>query len=221
MTRRSGVLRRHYTKLTVLERLQLGLAALARRDLEQLRALDQTCPGADHAPYLARLLTLQYAASLLVVQLLAHALLLAHSSARHTHPPRSPQPTSQSQPPRPSDPLPRSTAAAPNKQAPPFADRVPTPLDDSSVHRSARDRATAILHRQAALWRAFVAWCGELGHDPRQVLLMAPLIPDKRDPVYCLVQTLIETIENLPSVTAPPNQSDPFPDLFKTTFTPQ
>jgi hypothetical protein len=220
MTRRSGVLRRHYTKLTVFERLQLALTALARRDLDHLRALDQTCPGADHDPYLTRLFTLQYAASLLVVQLLAHAVLLAHSPARRTRPPPTPPPSPLSEPPCPSDPLPRSDPPPPAGQAPPLPDRIPAPPDDPDADQPGADRPTAIFHRQAALWRAFVAWCGELGHDPHQVLLMAPLIPDERDPAFRLIQTQIETFENLPNAAEPPDASDPYPNLFKTTFTP-
>ena len=56
MTKRIDRLRRRYPNLTVLERVQLLLAAQERGDLCEIDALDRSCPFADVLPYLTRLI---------------------------------------------------------------------------------------------------------------------------------------------------------------------
>ena len=90
MTKRTNRLRRHYSRLTVFERVQLLLAAQERDDPLEIRTLDETCPGADLYLYIARMLALEHSACLLVVQLLAQALLLV---TRHQALPNDATPT--------------------------------------------------------------------------------------------------------------------------------
>ena len=52
-----------------------------------------------------------------------------------------------------------------------------------------------LLERQAAIWRGFVAWCQDVGHDPHQVILLAPMGSDDRDPAFFVIQQEIEQIE--------------------------
>ena len=53
----------------------------------------------------------------------------------------------------------------------------------------------SMLERQAAMWRGFAAWCQDIGHDPRQVLLMAPLAVDDSDPASFIIHQQIERFE--------------------------
>ena len=52
-----------------------------------------------------------------------------------------------------------------------------------------------LLERQAAIWRGFVAWCQDVGHDPHQVMFLAPMGTDERDPAFFVIQQAIEQIE--------------------------
>jgi hypothetical protein len=77
MSKKIDRLRREYPRLTVSERVQLLLAAQERGDRWEIDALDRTCLGSDLPSYITHVAALERAASLLVVQLLAHAVLLA------------------------------------------------------------------------------------------------------------------------------------------------
>jgi hypothetical protein len=67
------------------------------------------------------------------------------------------------------------------------ADPIPPPDPD----------LISILKGQAAIWRGFVAWCQDMRHDPRRVLLMAPLGLDGADPAYFIIQEQIACLEAL------------------------
>ena len=78
----------------------------------------------------------------------------------------------------------------------------------------------SLLARQSALWHGFAAWCRDLGHDPRQVLRLAPIGPDNRDPAYFLVHTQLALIESgaagVPVLD--PEQIQSWRDTFARTF---
>lgn len=61
-----------------------------------------------------------------------------------------------------------------------------------------------LLERQAAIWRGFVAWCQDVGHDPHQVMFLAPLGLDKRDPAFFVIRQAIEQIEEWAHAPAHP-----------------
>jgi hypothetical protein len=52
------------------------------------------------------------------------------------------------------------------------------------------------LERQATIWLAFVAWCRDAGHQARQVLRLAPLVLDDREPAFFVVHQTIDMIES-------------------------
>ena len=151
MNKRIEELYASYPSLTAIERTELLLAAQERRDLKEIYVLDRTCRIADIEPYVMRLMLLERAASLLVIQLLAREVLLIKKFEQ----------------------LAAGTAAPP----PPDPDLL------------------SMLERQAAMWRGFAAWCQDIGHDPRQVLLMAPLAVDDSDPASFIIHQQIERFE--------------------------
>jgi len=73
-----------------------------------------------------------------------------------------------------------------------------------------RRRLRFLLNREAAIWRGFVAWCQDVGHDARQVLRLAPLGLDQRDPAFFLIHGQIDRIEGQAE-----DAQDPFPDPQK------
>ena len=80
------------------------------------------------------------------------------------------------------------------------------PARESGSDDAAADAALEpLLASQLTLWRGFVQWCQDLGHDPRQVLRMAPLGLDERDPAFFILQLKIESLE----ACAPDFLSDP------------
>jgi hypothetical protein len=73
-----------------------------------------------------------------------------------------------------------------------------------------RSRFRPLLEREAALWRGFLAWCQDVGHDAWQVLRLGPLGPDGRDPAFFLIHEQIEHIERRAE-----DAQAPFPDPEK------
>jgi len=67
-------LRQYYSKLTPAERIRMFVAAFHRRDYDDLDLLDRTCPVTDLLTYAARITGLQFAATHVVLQILAHQL---------------------------------------------------------------------------------------------------------------------------------------------------
>ena len=66
------------------------------------------------------------------------------------------------------------------------------------------------LERQATIWLAFVAWCRDAGHQARQVLRLAPIVLDDREPAFFVVHQAIDLIEAWARDTE--GSDTPFPD---------
>jgi hypothetical protein len=71
-------------------------------------------------------------------------------------------------------------------------------------------RLMSQLERQATIWLTFVAWCRDAGHQARQVLRLAPLVLDDREPAYFVVHQAIDLIEAWARDTE--GSDTPFPD---------
>jgi hypothetical protein len=83
----------------------------------------------------------------------------------------------------------------------------------------------SLLQRQAALWRAFVAYCQSHDHDPHQVLHLAPLGLDEGEPASLIVHQQLHILEALPDdlPTDPAHDPDQFlawRNLFARAFPP-
>jgi hypothetical protein len=101
-----------------------------------------------------------------------------------------------------------------------FADLTAQPAADSDLDRSMQ----ALLERQAAVWRGFVAWCQDVGHDPHQVMLLAPMGSDDHDPAFFVLHQAIEQIEAWASdpcnPLVAPDKVETWHDLFTGLFRP-
>jgi hypothetical protein len=101
-----------------------------------------------------------------------------------------------------------------------FANLTAQPAADSDPDGAMQ----ALLERQAAVWRGFVAWCQDVGHDPHQVVLLAPMGSDDRDPAFFVIQQAIEQIEawaRAPRNTLiAPDKVETWHDLFTGLFRP-
>ena len=73
---------------------------------------------------------------------------------------------------------------------------------------------TSFLEQQAAIWHGFAGWCRDLGHDPQQVLRLAPIGSDERDPACFIIRGQIEMLESWTSGAAEDAKA-PFPDPDK------
>ena len=71
-------------------------------------------------------------------------------------------------------------------------------------------RLMSQLERQATIWLAFVAWCRDAGHQARQVLRLAPIVLDDREPAFFVVHQTIDMIESWARDTE--GSDTPFPD---------
>jgi len=174
--KRSDRLRRHYGKLTTVERINLVLSAQERDDAEETQALEEHCRTIEALYYETRMLGLGHVAALLVVQLLACEVFLVNMCLH----------------------LPRAQEDG----------AIPSP--DPAL----MSRLQSQLERQAATWRGFTTWCQDIGHDPRQVLRLAPIGPDETDPACFIIRQQIEQIEKQIE-HAIEHAQDPFPDPDK------
>ena len=76
-----------------------------------------------------------------------------------------------------------------------------------------------LLQEMAVLWRAFVAWCHDLDHDPHQVLSMAPIGRDDADPARFILDLLVEWFDAWsPDLLRDPDQERRWRHLFRATF---
>ena len=161
-------LRKHYDKFTVTERVNLVLAAQERGDEAEVHALENYCPMTASLNYEGRILSLTQAASTLAVQLLARDVLVVKrfESLANT----------------------RENAGQANADPPLNGPDVApaTALDDKLV---------LLLDQAAALWFGFSAWCRDVGHDPHQVLRLAPMGSDDREPAFFRIHQQIELLE--------------------------
>ena len=93
-------------------------------------------------------------------------------------------------------------------------DAIPSPDPD----------LVSLLERQAAIWHGFAAWCHDIGHDPHQVLLMAPITQDESDPASFILHQQIERFEEWDAGPGPllfdPHQVQTWRDFFKALFNP-
>jgi hypothetical protein len=162
-------LRKHYDKFTVTERVNLVLAAQERGDEAEVHALENYCPMAASLDYERRILSLTEAASTLAVQLLARDVLVVKRFDEFL---------------------------ANTRKNAGQADADP-PLDGPDIaHAIANDdKLVLLLDQAAALWFGFSAWCRDVGHDPHQVVRLAPMGSDDRDPAFFLIHQQIELLE--------------------------
>jgi hypothetical protein len=162
-------LRKHYDKFTVTERVNLVLAAQERGDEAEVHALENYCPMAASLDYERRILGLTEAASTLAVQLLARDVLVI---------------------------VKRFESLANTRKNDGQADASP-PLGGPDVAPATAidDKLVLLLDQAAALWFGFSAWCRDVGHDPHQVLRLAPMGSDDRDPAFFLIHQQIEMFE--------------------------
>ena len=162
-------LRKHYDKFTVTERVNLVLAAQERGDEAEVHALENYCPMTASLDYEGRILSLAHAASMLAVQLLARDVLVI---------------------------VKQFESLANTKKNAGQADANP-PLDDTDIAPATAidDKLVLLLDQAAALWFGFSAWCRDMGHDPHQVVRLAPIGPDDSDPAFFLIHEQIELLE--------------------------
>ena len=143
-------LRKRYNQFTVVERVNLVLAAQERGDEDEVNALEIYCSEDQSVEYDMRVLRLALAASALVVQLLAREVLTVKRLEDLLHSEENDQNAKEG-----------------------TAHPVHGPLDLSI----ANDRKLAsLLEQTAAIWNGFSAWCRDLGHDPHRVLRLAPMV---------------------------------------------
>ena len=161
-------LRKHYDKFTVTERVNLVLAAQERGDEAEVHALENYCPMTASLNYEGRILSLTQAASTLAVQLLARDVLVVK----------------------------RFESLANTRKNAGQADANP-PLNDPDIAPATAtdDKLVLLLDQAAAIWFGFSAWCRDVGHDPHQVVRLAPMGPDDSDPAFFLIHEQIELLE--------------------------
>ena len=162
-------LRKHYDKFTVTERVNLVLAAQERGDEAEVHALENYCPMAASLNYEGRILSLTQAASTLAVQLLARDVLVVRRFDEYLANTRKNDGQANANP----------------------------PLDGPDIAPAIAndDKLVLLLDQAAALWFGFSAWCRDLGHDPHQVVRLAPIGPDDSDPAFFLIHEQIELLE--------------------------
>jgi len=98
-----------------------------------------------------------------------------------------------------------------------LADHPPIP----PPNLAADAQAVSLLQRQAAIWRGFVAYCRSAGHDPHQVLHLAPLGLDDADSAHFILHQQLEILDALAADTADdPDLFQTWRDLFRRAFTP-
>ena len=77
----------------------------------------------------------------------------------------------------------------------------------------------SLFKTQIALWSGFVAWCQDMGHDPYQVLHMAPLGIDHKELAASIVHQQIEICEEFAKHLPPdPDQIHIWRTLFMHSF---
>jgi hypothetical protein len=182
-------LRKDYHMLTVVERVNLVLAARERGDDAEVRALEEYCFSYKVDEYEMRMILLTHTASMLAIQLLAREALIFRRLADHIN--------AQEDAPTPDRPHP-DTTATPDRRHPdptaapdchhPDGTTAPEPVYGDEV-------LTSLLERVAATWLGFSAWCRDVGHDPHHVLRLAPIGWDDQDPAFFLIHQQIELSE--------------------------
>jgi hypothetical protein len=170
-------LQKHYGNLTVVERVNLVLAAQERGDETEVHALEDCCPVAKSIEYHERMLHLIAVASVLAVQLLAREVFIVArlsdlANARQNAKQNAKQNTKQ--------------------------DGANPTLDGLDSNLADDDRLDLLLEQAAAAWLGFSAWCRDVGHDPHQVLRLAPVGLDDRDPAFFILHEQIELSERWP-----------------------
>ena len=188
-------LRKHYDKFTVTERVNLVLAAQERGDEAEVHALENYCPLAASLNYEGRILSLTQAASMLAVQLLARDVLVI---------------------------VKRFESLANTRKNAGQAEANP-PLDGPDVAPATAhdDKLALLLDQAAALWFGFSAWCRDVGHDPHQVVRLAPMVPDDRDPAFFLIHQQIELLErSAQHLLHDPDKVEMWRQLFTQAFQP-
>ena len=185
-------LRKHYDKFTVTERVNLVLAAQERGDEAEVHALENYCPMTASLNYEGRILSLTQAASTLAVQLLARDVLVVK----------------------------QLESLANTRENAGQADANP-PLDDPDIAPAIAhdDKLVLLLDQAAALWFGFSAWCRDVGHDPHQVVRLAPMGPDDSDPAFFLIHQQIELFErSAQRLLRDPDKVEMWRQLFTQAF---
>ena len=163
-------LRKHYDKFTAVERVNLVLTAQERGDEAEVRALENYCPMTQSLDYEGRILALALAASTLAVQLLAREVLAVKR-------------------------LDDLVSAADNAKQNAKQNAANPALAGLDANIADDDQLVSLLEQAAAIWFGFSAWCRDLGHDPHQVLRLAPIGSDDGDPAFFLIHQQIEYSE--------------------------
>ena len=106
-----------------------------------------------------------------------------------------------------------------------IVNHILTDLTDESDASPKRQQALmSYLGQEAAIWRGFVAWCRELGQDPRQLLRLAPFAWDKGDPTFSIIHQEIDMIDawadNPEHLLPDPEQVQQWRDTFASLFRP-
>jgi len=170
-------LQKHYGNLTVVERVNLVLAAQERGDEAEVLALEDRCPVAQSLEYHERMFHLIEAVSVLAVQLLAREVLIVV---------------------RLSDLVNARQNAEQNAKQNAKQDGADPTLDGLDSSFADDDRLVLLLEDATAAWLGFSAWCRDVGHDPHQVLRLAPVGPDDRNLAFLILHEQIELSERWP-----------------------
>jgi hypothetical protein len=189
----SQKLRKRYDTFTVVERVNLILAAQERGDEDEVRALQSYCSTAHSIACEARILALALAASAVVVQLLACEVLTVKRLEDLANPREDGE----------------SAQAVP-------ANPVRDGLDPSVANDG---KLASLLGQAASIWHGFSAWCRGLGYDPHHVLRLAPIGLDDGSPAFFIVYQQIEYAEKWArDVLTDLDQMETWRELFTQAF---
>ncbi len=190
-------LRKRYATFTLVERVNLILAAQERGDEDEIRALQSYCSQAQSLACETRILALALAASTVAVQLLAREVLTVKRIEDLANPREMTRQDGES------------------AQAVP-ANPVPDALD---LDVADDDKLASLLGQAAAIWHGFSAWCRDLGYDPHLVLRLAPIGPDDASPAFFIVHQQIEYAEKWArEVLTDLDQMETWRELFTQAF---
>ena len=196
-------LRNQYWTLERVERVNLIMTAQDQEDPDELEALENTCNNEERRCLSAHLLCLSCAASAVAIHLLTleilivkriEDLLYAAQAATGDQPGENP--------------------SASSNAAPEASD-----TDARWARLADDDKLAAFIREAAAIWLGFCRWCWEVGHDPHQVLRLAPMGSTEADLPYAILRDQIEYTERWATELLPdPEHADAFYQLLSRNF---
>ena len=186
---------KQYVALTRVERVNLILAAEEEEDQDEMLALENTCSEEETRCVYGHLVRLSCAASAVVIQLLALEVLMVK---------------------RIEDLLGRVEASGRDEGD----EKGAAGSASSGWARIGEDEKLAALMEEAATsWLGFSRWCWEVGHDPHQVLRLAPMGSTEAGLPYTILRDQIEYSERWASQLLPdPDHANPFYQLLSRGF---